>query len=76
MPKRSMPLFADGDLQSAELLAVRDMSSGKLRVLKPVPQRAERPAAAPGPRPAHRRGKQEAALRLRLEANGWISTAY
>ena len=49
MPKRSMPLFADGDLQSAELLAVRDMTSGKLRVLRPLPQRAERPAAEPGP---------------------------
>ena len=49
MPKRSMPLFADCDLKSAELLAVRDMSSGKLRVLRPLPQRAERPAAEPGP---------------------------
>lgn len=49
MPKRYMPLFADGDLRSAELLAVRDMTSGKLRVLRLLPHRAERPAAEPGP---------------------------
>ncbi|WP_299623745.1 hypothetical protein [Pelagibius sp.] len=49
MPKRYLPLFADGDLQSAELLAVRDMSSGKLRIVRALSPARTREAREPEP---------------------------
>ena len=35
MPKRYLPVPAERGQKSAELLAVRDMTSGKLRIIRP-----------------------------------------
>lgn len=49
MPKRYLKAPAEKGLQTAELLAVRDMSSGKLKVVRPFTRGFAREAYEPKP---------------------------
>ena len=49
MPKRYLKVPAENGLKTAELLAVRDMTSGRLKVLRPYTRGFTREAYEPAP---------------------------